>query len=232
MSIPPPNDPSRGCSSKFPQPLGEGDFDRARNLMDNINRVNVVEGNLTEITYRTADENYDIRAPVHRWDTRPYQEIFANGFQAWSQGQIPNSTYYNLLNFIEQAGAPLDPARPSTSRHVFVSTTLNNAWRPNPSPRVLPEGSRIQFYRYEIYAPGGIWVGMTLWNRYTYISQDEVCYVGGIAPQYIRSCLIFTATREAGSRLDYISCYIIFIITSYHQSLTISYYIVQVSAYN
>jgi len=74
----------------------------------------------------------------------------------------------------------------------------------------------------------GIWVALSL-NSYPYISQAEVCFVGGIASQYIRSCLIFTATREAGARLDYISCYIIFIIISYNQSLTITYYIVQVS---
>ncbi|XP_068489845.1 albumin-2-like [Phaseolus vulgaris] len=45
----------------------------------------------------------------------------------------------------------------------------------------------------------GIWVALSL-NSYPYISQAEVCFVGGIASQYIRSCLIFTATREAGAR--------------------------------
>ncbi|WVY96325.1 hypothetical protein V8G54_028476 [Vigna mungo] len=200
MSIPPPDDPSRGCSSEFSQPLGQQDFAQAQNLLENVNRVNVVQGNLTGVEYRTGDLDLDIRRPVYRWDSRPYQEIFANGFQAWPQGQTPNNTYYNLLDFIEHAGAPLDSNRPPTTTHVFVSTTLDNAWQPTPSTQVLPPGSQIQFYRYEIYSPGGIWVAVTLRDRYSYVSQAEVCFVGGIAPQYIRSCLIFTATREAGSR--------------------------------
>jgi len=200
MSIPPPNDPSRGCSSEFSQPLGQQDLAEARNLLENLNRVNVVQGNLTEVVYRTGDQDLDIRRPVYRWDRRPYQDIFANGFQAWPQGQTPNNTYYDLLHFIQHAGAPLDPNRPPTTTHAFVSTTLNNAWQPTPSTQVLPPGSQIQFYRYEVYAPGGIWVAVTLGNRYSYVSQAEVCFAGGIAPQYIRSCLIFTATREAGSR--------------------------------
>ncbi|XP_022640663.1 uncharacterized protein LOC106770006 [Vigna radiata var. radiata] len=197
MSIPPPNDPSRGCSSGFSQPLGQQDIARARNFLNNVTQVNSVQGNL-RVVYRTGDRDLDIRRPVHRWDNRPYQEIFANGFQAWPQGPTRNDTYYNLLHFIEHAGAPLDTRRPPNETHVFVSTTLNNEWQPNPSIR---PGSQIQYYRYEIYAPGGIWVAVTLGDRYSrYVSQAEICFVRRIAPQYIRSCLIYTATREAGSR--------------------------------
>jgi len=119
MSIPPPNDPSRGCSSEFSQPLRMVDFVEALELLNNINRVNVVEGNLTGIEYRTGDQELDIRRPVYRWDRRPYQEIFENGFQAWPQGQTPNSTYYDLHHFIEHAGAPLDSNRPPTTTHVY-----------------------------------------------------------------------------------------------------------------
>jgi len=145
MSIPPPNDPSRGCSSEFSQPLRDEDFVRARYLLDNVNRVNVVEGNLTGVEYRTGDLEFDIRRPVYRWDRRPYQEIFANGFEAWPQGQTPNSTYYNLLHFIEHAGALLDSNRPPTTTHAFVSTTLNNAWHQTLPPKSSHQALRFNF---------------------------------------------------------------------------------------
>ncbi|RDX69074.1 hypothetical protein CR513_51858, partial [Mucuna pruriens] len=200
MSIP-PNDRSRGCASNFAQPVGQEDVNAAQNLVDTIERVNRVEENLRRISYRPGDLDCDIRRAVYRWDTRPYQQIFAHGFQARPQGDTPNSTYYNLVHFVQNAGAPLDSNRPPTITHSFVSTTLNNAWQPSPSMQVLPEGGQITFYRYEVYAPGGIWVAVTLGDAYQYSSQAEVCFVGGIAPQYIRSCLIYTATRPSGSRM-------------------------------
>jgi len=58
-------------------------------------------------------------------DTRPYQEVFEYAFPPWPQGQTSNSTYYNLLHFIEHGGAPLDSNRSPTATHVFVSTALN-----------------------------------------------------------------------------------------------------------
>src|ERR1044072_1938782 len=128
-----------------------------------------------------------------------YQEVFANGFRARVQGNTPNSTYYDLGGFVHNAGSPLDPNRPIA--RAFISTTLNNAWRPNPSTDVLPVGGQIQLYRYEIFAPGGIWVAVSLRDRYQHPNQAEVTFVAGIAPQYIRSVQIYTATREAGSRL-------------------------------
>ncbi|RDY04793.1 hypothetical protein CR513_11448, partial [Mucuna pruriens] len=195
MSIP-PNNPARGCAANFPQPVGAEDINAAEELVNMVGRINLNEG-VGDIVYRPADVQFDIRRPLVRWDTRPYQEIFANGFQARAQGQTPNSTYYNLDSFIHSAGAPLDPNRRHT--HAFVSTTLNRGWRPNPTLSTLPRGGAMQFYRYEIYAPGGIWVAVTLRNRYRHLSQAEVCFVGGIAPQYIRSCIEFTAIRDVDS---------------------------------
>ncbi|KAL9319427.1 hypothetical protein ACSQ67_015944 [Phaseolus vulgaris] len=71
MSIPPPNDPSGGCSSNSHRPLRMVDFVEALELLNNINRVNVVEGNLTGIEYGTSDQELDIRRPVYRWDEGP-----------------------------------------------------------------------------------------------------------------------------------------------------------------
>ncbi|KAG8063029.1 hypothetical protein GUJ93_ZPchr0003g17496 [Zizania palustris] len=58
----------------------------------------------------------------------------------------------------------------------------------------------MEVYRYEIYAPGGIWVRETLGDLYRYPAQDEVAFVAGIARQYVRSAQLFTATGQANSR--------------------------------
>lgn len=200
MSIP-PYSAGRGCSANFALPVTEGNVLEAQRLVETVDRVNRFVRNppLCEIVYRGDDYEFDVRRPVYRWNTRPYQEVFANGFRAPPQGNTPNSTYYDLQDYVQNAGAPLDANRPIP--RAFVSTTLSNTWTPTPSLQTLPQGGQIQLYRYEIYAPGGIWVRVTLGNQYDqYSSQAEVTFVGGIAPQYIRSAQIYTATRTPGSR--------------------------------
>ncbi|XP_020230846.1 uncharacterized protein LOC109811496 [Cajanus cajan] len=196
MSIP-PNSPARGCAANFPQPVGQNEMVAANDLVNLLQRINLQEAGLEEVVYRPSDLEYDIRRPLVRWDTRPYQDIFVNGFQARPRGDTPNTTYYNLDHFVHNAGAPLDPTRRAT--HTFVSTTLNYDWYPNPTVSTLPRGHVMQFFRYEIYAPGGIWVGVTLRGRYNHVSQAEVCFAAGIAPQYIRSCIVYTAIRDVDS---------------------------------
>jgi len=155
---------------------------------------------------------------VYRWDTRPYEEIFINGFQTWPQGETLYYIYYDLLNFINNGGAPLYSNMTSSRTHVFVSTTICESWEPKPYsevPRthvfvstticeswepkpyseVLIQRSSIQLYRYEIYVPGGILVQKAFGNRYKYPLQTEVSFVGGIAPEYIRSYIIVIVTR-------------------------------------
>ncbi|TVU49893.1 hypothetical protein EJB05_01233, partial [Eragrostis curvula] len=95
------------------------------------------------------------------------------------------------------AGTPLEPG--TRVPDAFISTTLSTRWRPNPSTRILPPGRQMETYRYEIYAPGGIWVRMTLGNRYQHPDQDEVSFVRGIAPQYIRSAQRYIGTRPANN---------------------------------
>lgn len=194
MSSIPPSSEARVCAANFPLPVRQEDIAEAQRLATNLDRVNrPILGH--EVAGRVDDFEFDIRRPVYRWTTRPYQEILANGFQAPAQGNTPNNTYYNLDDFVHNAGAPLDPNRPVA--HVFISTTVNNAWRPNPSTDVLPIGSQIQLYRYEIFAPGGIWVAVSLMGRYQHPNQAEITFVAGIQPQYIRSVQIYTATRRA-----------------------------------
>jgi len=195
----------RACSSQFSLPLNDENFTKAQDLWSKVHRVNVIEKGLTEVLYR--EEGNDIDRPVYRWDTRPYSQIFREGFKSRSQGNTEESTYYNLHAFVHRACAPIDI--PSTN-HAFVSTSGNNGWEPWPSRAVLPSNGQLELYRYEIFAPGGISVPLTLKNdARRYKSQKEICFVGGISPMYIRSCLIYTVTRKGNSRFDTISNYII-----------------------
>ncbi|AET02242.2 albumin-2 protein [Medicago truncatula] len=133
---------------------------------------------------------------MYRWSRKPYQEIFTNGFQAPDQGNADNNIYHDLDGFVHSVGVPVDPNR--AVPRAFISTTINNAWRPNPSTDVLPIGSQIQLYRYEIFAPGGIWSAVTLKGRYQNPNLAEITFVAGIAPQYICSVQMYTATRPRG----------------------------------
>ncbi|KAJ9563875.1 LOW QUALITY PROTEIN: hypothetical protein OSB04_009035 [Centaurea solstitialis] len=136
-----------------------------------------------DIIYRSFDKEYDIRHHVFRWDTTPYEQVFANGFHA--RQQVSDEVYSNLEQYVNCGGKPLVDTRPTSPW--FVSTTISGCWCPSVS-RVQGE---LVVTRYEIYAPGGIWVAQTLANRYPHIGQDEVAFVDGIAPQYIRSAQLF-----------------------------------------
>ncbi|KAL6012335.1 hypothetical protein ACLOJK_002822 [Asimina triloba] len=128
------------------------------------------------------------------WDTTPFEEVFEHGFRARRQESTTNDIYFNLDHYVHHAGRPLDSRRPAT--HVFVSTTLNTGWFPSLDAQT-PE---MVVYRYEIYAPGGIWVAQTLGDRYRYPGQDEVAFVAGIAPQYIYTAQRFRLTFDANTR--------------------------------
>lgn len=127
---------------------------------------------------------------VFRWDKAPYEFVFQNGLEARRQVEgCSDESYFNLENYVTTGGRPLDTR--SDTVHVYVSTTISSSWYPNVKP-----GSVDLLHRYEIYAPGGIWVSQTLGNRYSFSAQDEVAFPAGIAPQYIRSAQIFELTND------------------------------------
>ncbi|KAL7221380.1 hypothetical protein ACSBR1_023355 [Camellia fascicularis] len=182
-----PNSQWRGCAANFPQPVNEEDERAAQFLVESVYYFNcrIATPPLPNIVYRSSSGEEDILRHVFRWDLSPYQEVFRNGFQARRQEGTLDEVYFNLEHYIHHGGRPLNSTRPAT--HAFVSTTLNSAWHPS-----LNLETKIEVYRYEIYAPGGIWVAETLGDRYQYAARDEVCFVAGIAPQYIRSAQPFS----------------------------------------
>ncbi|XP_062016190.1 uncharacterized protein LOC133732622 [Rosa rugosa] len=185
-----PNSPWRGCAANYPQPVNEVVELAAQFLVETVYYFNCRIANLplADIEYRSSSGEEDILRHVFRWDLTPYQEVFQNGFEARRQENTTDQVYYNLDDYVHHGGRPLDSRRPAT--HAFVSTTLNSGWHPTVTETVE------EVYRYEIYAPGGILVAETLGDRYQYPAQDEVSFVAGIAPQYIRSVQRFRLVRN------------------------------------
>ncbi|KAL6012369.1 hypothetical protein ACLOJK_002856 [Asimina triloba] len=184
----------RGCSSSFPQPVNEENANQAEYW------VHILEQFNPDIVYRSdfmrrnedGGREYDIIHHVFRWNTTPYNQVLRHGFRAPPQGRTPDNVYFNLNHHVHEGGAPLDPNRPPDNAHFFVSTTISSEWRPQGM-----HGDIV--YRYEIYAPGGIWVAQTL-EHYRYPNQDEVAFPAGIAPQYILSAQAFRRTSPPNAR--------------------------------
>lgn len=144
---------------------------------------------IPEPEYRSSDQEIDILRHVFRFDRAPYDFVFQNGFEARHEAGTPVEIYCNLEHYVNHGGRPLDIRR--RTNHVFISTTLSSSWYP-----IVGRGHTESIYRYEIYAPGGILVAQTLGARYQYPAQDEVAFLGGIAPQYIRSAQLFELTNN------------------------------------
>ncbi|XVE99782.1 hypothetical protein REPUB_Repub03eG0230800 [Reevesia pubescens] len=174
----------RGCAAYFRQPGTDVDGLAAQNLFETVYFFNCRERvpPLADIEYRSSDEDQDILHHVFRWDTRCYTEIFQNGFDVWLQRTTPDDIFFDLDHYVHEGGRLLDSNRLYT--HAFVSTTLNSSFYPE--TEITKE-----VYRYEIYAPGGIWVAETFVDDYKFSEEDEIAFVAGIAPQYIRSAQLF-----------------------------------------
>ncbi|KAH7866208.1 hypothetical protein Vadar_017078 [Vaccinium darrowii] len=194
MSIP-PDAAERGCAANYPQPVSPDDLLNAQFWESIIHTVNCdeIDPPLRDIVYRSSSREEDISRHVFRWDLTPYQEVFENGFRARRQQGTRDVDYVNLDNYVHHGGRPLDSRRDTT--YVFISSTISSSWHP-----IVEPGTDITVFRYEIYAPGGIWVAQTLGDRYQYPSQEEVCFVEGVARQYIRSAQAFRLVCETGSR--------------------------------
>ncbi|KAL6012370.1 hypothetical protein ACLOJK_002857 [Asimina triloba] len=178
----------RGCSSSFRQPVTDENANQAEFWVQTLHHFNPDIVYRSDFMHQNEDggREYDIIHHVFRWNHAHYNRVFRDGFRAPLQGPTPDNVYYDLNHHVHAGGAPLDPNRPPDNAHFFVSTTINTGWRPQGM-----HGDIV--YRYEIYAPGGIWVAQTL-AHYRYPNQDEVAFPAGIAPQYILSAQAFRRT--------------------------------------
>ncbi len=132
------------------------------------------------IDSNTGQIQIDNEHRLLRWDRRPPNDIFLNGF-------IPRVTNQNLspvedthlLNYLR-----------TNSPSIFVSTTrarYNNLgleitpWTPHSANNNI-------IYRYEIFAPGGIDINASFSrNHNPFPNEDEITFPGGIRPEFIRS---------------------------------------------
>ncbi|KAF5744033.1 hypothetical protein HS088_TW08G00624 [Tripterygium wilfordii] len=199
MSIP-PGSLGRGCAATYPEPVNEHEVLGAQFMEEHIYNFNcrTTSSPLADIVYRSSDKDYDRLHHVFRWTReRPgatYRDVFGIGFRAKNEHNTRDEIFYNLDHYIHQAGRPLDPDRRES--YAFISTTLSTSWRPT-----VAQGTTDILCRFEIYAPGGIWIAETLGDRYQadFRRQDEVTFVDGIAPEYIRSVQRFRVNPNAGT---------------------------------
>ncbi|RWR84636.1 albumin-2 protein [Cinnamomum micranthum f. kanehirae] len=171
----PPNSPFRGVAAAIPQPAPEEDIDE---LKEYITGLTLYNSQGPSILYRDPNNDQDIVEAVYRWDERPYQEIFRTGFRPRDRNSTSFEDYYNLEWHVNGGGAPADTSPADGS--VFVSTTRSASWRPRVTTDTI-------LYRYEIFALGGIDTVLTLREHNDYPNQQEIAFVGGISPQYIRT---------------------------------------------
>eukprot|EP00268_Persea_americana_P024250 TRINITY_DN2369_c0_g1_i2.p1 TRINITY_DN2369_c0_g1~~TRINITY_DN2369_c0_g1_i2.p1 ORF type:complete len:532 (+),score=37.79 TRINITY_DN2369_c0_g1_i2:53-1597(+) len=177
-----PDSVFRGLAAAIPQPAP------LRKIHDvgsfHINALTRYSTQEPSIQYREPHDDQDIVEAVYRWDERPYEVIFRTGFRPRDQQGTSLKDFYDLERHVNGGGAPAGCA-PADS--AFVSTTRSTSWRPRLTTDTI-------LYRYEIFAPGGIDTVLTLpRSRHNYRNQQEIAFVGGISPQYIRSARSFAA---------------------------------------
>ncbi|CAH4022825.1 unnamed protein product [Pieris brassicae] len=117
----------------------------------------------------------DRRQRLVRWDRRPPNEIFLEGFVPIVTREDPDWEETDLYGFAKNN-------HPS----IFVSTTKTQrnkkkyVWTPRNANRGI-------VYQYEIYAPGGVDVNDSFSDASPWPNQMEVAFPGGIQNIYIRS---------------------------------------------
>ncbi|CAM0948749.1 unnamed protein product [Alopecurus aequalis] len=190
----PPGSNCRGVAACFPQPVDQDQAVFLRDLIRdaNVRRSKEEEDKVQELEYRGSDGDIDILRHVFRWDRTPYPIVFENGL--FIPRNLRDKPCFNLKDYVKSGSRRLDTRK--ETKHGFIITTLNSAWFPD----YVDPGSSDILYRYEIYAPGGILVAKTLGDSYRYAdAQDEIAFVYGIAPQYIRSAQVFKLSNNRGS---------------------------------
>eukprot|EP00268_Persea_americana_P024246 TRINITY_DN2369_c0_g1_i1.p1 TRINITY_DN2369_c0_g1~~TRINITY_DN2369_c0_g1_i1.p1 ORF type:complete len:503 (+),score=48.64 TRINITY_DN2369_c0_g1_i1:532-2040(+) len=191
----PPDSPFHGVAAAIPQPAPEEDIDE---LMEYITGLTLYNSQGPSILYRDPNNDQDIVEAVYRWDERPYREIFRTGFRPRDQHSTSFEDYYNLERHVNGGGAPADTSPADGS--VFVSTTRSTSWRPRLTTDTI-------LYRYEIFAPGGIDTVLTLREHNDYPNQQEITFVGGISPQYIRTARPYAVVVSPESQFpNYVPC--------------------------
>lgn len=107
-----------------------------------------------------------------RWDRREPNDIFQNGFipqrpDSWDDSEG------NLASYVRVN---------SPSMFVSASRYVNR----NGRPYYWQPRDRTNQWQYEIFAPGGLDVNLSLGPDHQYANQNEIAFPGGVRPEFIR----------------------------------------------
>ncbi|KAG9126157.1 hypothetical protein FRC07_004676 [Ceratobasidium sp. 392] len=121
-----------------------------------------------------------------RWDRRHPNTIFQEGFQ-------PRATPGDEASLV-RANADLGEYVDHNVPSIFVATTRYRPHHDTGRPtRWVPRDLANQF-EYEVFAPGGIDVNLSLGRRNQYWNQHEVSFAGGIRREFIRTARQYNGT--------------------------------------
>ncbi|MFF5161595.1 hypothetical protein ACFY3N_36485 [Streptomyces sp. NPDC000348] len=111
--------------------------------------------------------------PLYRWDSRPPEVIFRDGFQPHN-GRLPSSLQYYQSEQTETG---------------LVSTTRD--LNPDAAQPSWARNSAGHSFRYTIHAPGGYEFLASLTHHASFYGQQEVAFWKGIRPEYIAQVDVF-----------------------------------------
>ncbi|MFD7224638.1 hypothetical protein ACFV9P_27050 [Streptomyces sp. NPDC059892] len=135
-------------------PVGKPNPNPHPEVMEDDYDIKITGVDQEDIKWRDSDE------PLYRFDDRPPEDIFLNGFDP------KNPDNGDLYDYVTQ-----------NTDSAFVGTTRNE------QPDLLYEDRK---YRYDIDPPGGIDVNGTLGDNSRWSSEEEVAFPGGIDSRYIK----------------------------------------------
>ncbi|KAG8793443.1 hypothetical protein FRC12_002739 [Ceratobasidium sp. 428] len=178
------NDPSIFGAAVLPYPRNAPEAELMSRL-DGILRHNphYARRNLEFRTDTVTDfREYPVLAAVERlirWDNRHPDEIFSEGFRP----HVTPTDQDGITQENADLGAFVDRNVPS----IFVATARYYA-HPDGGhgTRWIPR-ARANMFEYEIFAPGGIDVNLSLGRSNAFANQREVTFPGGIRPEFIRT---------------------------------------------
>lgn len=110
-----------------------------------------------------------------RWDSRSPEQIFREGF-------TPRNVDPDDESAVDLASYVLN-----NTPSIFVGTARYYSATNSQPTRWVPRNRGVYTYEYEIFAPGGIDVNLSLGQSNPYWNQREIAFPGGINPMYIRS---------------------------------------------
>ncbi|XP_047505944.1 pierisin-like [Pieris napi] len=134
----------------------------------------------TEVVDTDNVVRLDRRQRLIRWDDRPPNEIFLEGFVPVVTREDPDWEEADLYGYVKKKRDSIFVSTTKTRIKYSGKYKKKEVWR----SRQADSGIK---YQYEIFAPGGVDVNESFLQESPYPDQLEVTFPGGIQNIYIRS---------------------------------------------